>query len=138
MAIDSDFSMTIDGKAVTTSDKIDVVNPATEEAFAQAPSAGKGELNRAVAAAQRAFASWKETSWEERGRLVNAFGDALEAQAEDFMRLLTLEQGKPRAGGEFEVIGGAMWCRIYPSAWWAPSRPGISRFCSRSSRSRLP
>ena len=38
-------------------------------------------------------------------------GDLIEANAEDFMRLLTLEQGKARAGAEWEIYGSVAWCR---------------------------
>ena len=39
------------------------------------------------------------------------FADLLEEHAEGFMALLTREQGKPRAGAEWEVFGSVAWLR---------------------------
>jgi acyl-CoA reductase-like NAD-dependent aldehyde dehydrogenase len=36
---------------------------------------------------------------------------AIESNKEAFMALLTKEQGKPRAGSEWEVMGSIIWCR---------------------------
>jgi len=107
----ADYSMTIDGKAATSKATIKVVNPATEEILAEAPDASRAELDRAVAAARRAFQSWSQMPIKERQRRVAALGQALADHQEDFKRLLTLEQGKPRAGAEWEVGGSIVWCQ---------------------------
>jgi acyl-CoA reductase-like NAD-dependent aldehyde dehydrogenase len=105
------YTMTIDGRAVGGSQAIDVINPATETILAKAPSASRAELDSAVAAAAAAFKAWSALAMSERQRLVSSIGDRIHANAENFMRLLTLEQGKPRAGAEWELGGTAMWCR---------------------------
>ena len=106
-----DYTLTINGKAARAAQAFDVINPATEEAFAQAPQASREQLEEAVAAARAAFGPWSKTPVAERQRLVSAIGDRIEAHAEEFMRLLTLEQGKARVGAEWEVGGSAIWCR---------------------------
>lgn len=106
-----DYSMTIDGKAVDAADKFDVFNPATEEVIARAPDASRDQLEAAVEAAKHAFPVWSARPLSERQALVARLGDAIEAHAEDFMRLLTLEQGKARKGAEWEVGGSYIWCR---------------------------
>ncbi|WP_235536354.1 MULTISPECIES: aldehyde dehydrogenase family protein, partial [unclassified Sphingomonas] len=103
--------MTIDGKPATAGATIDVINPATEEVIAGAPDASRDQLEQAVAAAQRAYPAWRDTPLAERQALVAKIGDLIEAHAEDFMRLLTMEQGKARAGAEWEIFGSAAWCR---------------------------
>lgn len=50
----------IDGEMVETSGTLDVVNPANEQVIATVPSCGQEELDRAVAAARRAFKTWKK------------------------------------------------------------------------------
>lgn len=107
----SDYTMTIDGKSATSDPLLDVINPATEEVLAYVPDASRAQLESAVAAAKRAFPAWSARPLAERQALVARIGDAIEAHAEDFMRLLTLEQGKPRKGAEWEIGGSIIWCR---------------------------
>ena len=106
-----DYSMTIDGRAVTGSSGFEAYNPATEEVIAQVPDATAAELDEAVAAARRAFPAWSALPVEERQRRVARIGDIIEANYEQFLHLLTKEQGKPRAGAEWEIGGSIIWCR---------------------------
>ena len=107
----SDYGMTIDGETVRTVGSIEVINPATEEVIATAPDASREQLDQAVAAAKRAFPAWSARPLAERQALVAKIGDSIEAHAEDFMRLLTREQGKARKGAEWEIGGSALWLR---------------------------
>lgn len=113
MSIDffSNYSMTIDGNRALSTRTIEIINPATEEVIASAPDASREQLDQAVAAAKRAFPAWSARSLAERQALVAKIGDAIEANAEEFMRLLTREQGKPRKGAEWEIGGAAIWLR---------------------------
>ena len=111
MNIDTDFAMTINGQSVTTENTQPVYNPATRSVFAQVPDASKAQLDEAVSAARQAQKSWKNTPIEERQAAVERFADLLEENAEGIMALLTREQGKPRAGAEWEVFGSATWLR---------------------------
>jgi hypothetical protein len=49
------FSLLIDGEMVAGDQTMKVINPATEEAFADCPRASVDQLNQAVAAAKAAF-----------------------------------------------------------------------------------
>ena len=62
----TDFSQLIDGELIAGTPALDVINPATGAVFARAPRATRPELDRAVGAARRAFAGWRETSYEQR------------------------------------------------------------------------
>ena len=106
-----DFTMTIDGRPQTSVANLEVVNPATEAVLAVVPDATRAQLDEAVAAAAAAYKAWSVRPMAERQALVAKIGDTIEAHAEDFMRLLTLEQGKARAGAEWEVGGSVIWCR---------------------------
>ena len=86
-------------------------NPATREGIAQVPDASRAQLDAAVSAASAAFESWRGSTTDARSAALNAIADRIERHAEDFMRLLTREQGKPRAGAEWEIMGSAIWCR---------------------------
>jgi len=105
------YRLLIDGDLVTTAATIDVINPATGEAFAQAPDAGAAELDRAVAAATRAFPGWRDTPIAERKRAVLAAADTIEAHAEELALLFTLEMGRPHIGSQREFVRAVDWTR---------------------------
>jgi acyl-CoA reductase-like NAD-dependent aldehyde dehydrogenase len=108
---DRDYVLTIDGNAERCERTFPAYNPATKEVIAEVPSATEAQLDESVAAAREAFKTWSRTPLEERQAIVSAIGDVLEEHAEEFMALLTREQGKPRAGAEWEILGSAMWLR---------------------------
>ncbi|HEX5645319.1 MAG TPA: aldehyde dehydrogenase family protein [Erythrobacter sp.] len=97
----------IDGKMITTGEWCDVVNPANEQVIGQVPKCGKAELDQAVAAARRAFKSWKNTSFEQRQAACMAISAAIKENAEELYRLLTSEQGKPHEQARGEIYGAA-------------------------------
>jgi acyl-CoA reductase-like NAD-dependent aldehyde dehydrogenase len=90
----ANFTMTIDGRAVTGHSSFDVVNPATGEAFAQAPHCTAEQLEIAMSSAQAAFREWRD-DLEQRRRVMDACAGALEASAGDVARTATMEQGMP-------------------------------------------
>ncbi|HEY2735312.1 MAG TPA: aldehyde dehydrogenase family protein [Polyangiales bacterium] len=102
----SDYTMSIDGGQVRGTNSFGVVNPATEEVFAEAPACSEAELNAAVAAAKRAFPSWRRDETARRQWLRQA-GERLKEDAEKIARTLTLEQGKPLAMALGEVTTAA-------------------------------
>lgn len=101
------YANLIDGELVTTAKTLEVINPATEEVIARVPACGKEELDRAVAAARRAFQSWKNTPVEERRAAIRAIAAAIKEHAEELYRLLTAEQGKPHHQAQMEIYGAA-------------------------------
>lgn len=107
----SDATLLIDGQAIPTDATFGVVNPATEEVFAQAPDASRENLDAAVAAARAAFPDWREKSLDDRRAVLLAMADAVEADLPTLSDLLTREQGKALSHAQFEVGGTAMWMR---------------------------
>ncbi|WBX85212.1 aldehyde dehydrogenase family protein [Sphingosinicella microcystinivorans] len=105
------YTMTINGEGVSSATEFEAFNPATEEVIARVPQASRVQLDEAVSAARTAFPLWSARPIAERQALVAKIGDTIEAHAEDFMRLLTREQGKARAGAEWEIAGSVIWCR---------------------------
>ncbi|HMM14263.1 MAG TPA: gamma-aminobutyraldehyde dehydrogenase [Parvibaculum sp.] len=86
----------IDGKFVQgAGPEEDILNPATGALIARIPSASKDQINQAVAAASRAFASWGRTTPAERSGLLLKLADRIEADAEAFAKLESLNCGKP-------------------------------------------
>jgi len=74
-----------------------VENPAREEAIARVARGGARDVDRAVEAARRAFEEgpWRRTNPSERGILLWRLADAIEAHAEEFAQLESLDNGKP-------------------------------------------
>ena len=97
----------IDGELVTTDATLEVLNPANEQVVGLVPACGPDELDRAVAAARKAFKTWRKTSFEERQAVVQGIAGAIKANADELFRLLTTEQGKPHAQAQMEIHGAA-------------------------------
>jgi aminobutyraldehyde dehydrogenase len=119
--------MLIDGAFVTGAGEAEkVLNPSTGELLVALPEASAEQVNQAVAAAQRAFETWGETTAAERARMLLKLADAIEARAEEFARLESLNCGKPYAralGDEIPAIAdcyrffaGAARCLTGPLA----------------------
>lgn len=111
MQFDTNYVMTINGEAVVTKNTQPVYNPATRAVFAEVPDASKELLDDTVRAARQALGPWRNTPVSQRQSAMEGFADLLEAHSEELMTLLTREQGKPRAGAEFEVLGSVAWIR---------------------------
>src|SRR5262249_48551302 len=81
----------------------DVINPATGSVLTIAPRADRAQLELAVAAAKATFPSWSVKPLRQRAELLIKLAAALEAEQDDFARLLTQEQGKPLPQAQFEI-----------------------------------
>jgi succinate-semialdehyde dehydrogenase/glutarate-semialdehyde dehydrogenase len=73
----------------------EVINPATLESLGQLPHATVADLDEALAAAQRAFPLWKNTSPLERSRILRRAAELIRERAPAIGRNITLDQGKP-------------------------------------------
>lgn len=107
------YKMLIDGELVDGALTLDVVNPATGAVAETIPRADEAQLNKAVAAAKAAFPAWSALSFAERRAKLEKVADALEARADEFARLLVLEQGKPLPQAQGEVAGAIFGLRTF-------------------------
>ena len=89
------FANIIDGKLRHSSTVHNGVNPATKAKLWDVPIADERDVNDAVAAAQRAFKGWRETSLEERRSCLSRFVDLWSGYEEEATDLLCAENGKP-------------------------------------------
>jgi aminobutyraldehyde dehydrogenase len=87
-----------------------VLNPATGALLLELPEASTEQLHKAVSAAHRAFDAWRDTTAMERSRLLLKLADAIEAKAETFARLESLNCGKPYARALGDEIPAAADC----------------------------
>jgi succinate-semialdehyde dehydrogenase/glutarate-semialdehyde dehydrogenase len=84
-----------------------VVNPATEEVLGQLPLASAADLDRALAAAQRAWPEWRALLPVQRGKIIKKAADLIRARVEDIARIATLEEGKTLAEARIETLSSA-------------------------------
>jgi aldehyde dehydrogenase (NAD+) len=79
----------------TGTSKIDVINSGTEELYVSVAEAQEADVNKAVAAARKAFdeGPWPRMTHAERATYMRALADELEARADDMSRIWTTETG---------------------------------------------
>src|SRR5690349_4010493 len=86
---------------------LDVSNPATGKVIGKVAHAGIPDLDRALAAAQKGFETWRKTPAHERAAIMRKAAGLLRERAADIGRILTQEQGKPFVEARGESIAGA-------------------------------
>lgn len=74
---------------------IGVINPATEEAIGRISLGSSADVDRAAAAARRAFATYSETSVEQRLFWMGGIIEGFRARLPELARTMTLEMGSP-------------------------------------------
>lgn len=79
----------------TSTEVIEVVNPATETPIATVPAASGDDADAAVRAARGAFASWSQLSIDERVDYVERIAAAMAERAEEIAAIVSAEQGMP-------------------------------------------
>ncbi len=71
------------------------LNPHDNSVIANVAMAGRADVDKAVAAAQKAFPAWSRMAAADRGRILLKLADLIEANTEDLARLETLDTGHP-------------------------------------------
>ncbi len=110
--INTNFQMTIDGDAADAANRFPVLNPATEQAVADAPDCSRDQLDAAVAAARAAYPAWRATPYAERQAALRSIGAIVAENIEELKLLLTAEQGKPHAAALGELQAAAWWIGV--------------------------
>ena len=85
-----------------------VINPATEEPFATVPRGSVDDVDRAVRAASAAFASWSQTSVQQRIALFNKLARLTERRADEITSTIVSELGYPKAWAAQSQTTGAV------------------------------
>ncbi|RQO46047.1 carnitine dehydratase [Rhodococcus sp. KBW08] len=96
-----------------TGEYLDSQNPYTGEVWAQIPRGNADDANRAVATAKTAFASWKRTKPDARGKLLLRLADLIEENSERLAEIEVRDNGRVYAevSGQMKYI--AEWYRYY-------------------------
>ncbi len=95
--IDETYGLFINGEFVNSDsgETLEVVNPATGETLSSIAKANDADINKAVAAAQEAFESWRLTSKTERANLLRKISDKIMENKDKIATIETLNNGKP-------------------------------------------
>ncbi len=111
--IDGQFVDTLDGRAFKT------VSPASEEVLAEITEAGQADVDRAVAAARKAYDKvWSKLPARERGKYLFRIARILQERARELAVLESLDNGKPiRESRDVDIPLVAAWFFHY--AGWA-------------------
>lgn len=111
----------IDGKLVAAEhlDKVDIVNPSTEQVVAQISIGSQHDVESAVKSAEHAFQNaWAETTPYERGVKLNKLADLIEQYGEELAQLETLSTGKLiNISRHLEIAQSVIFLRYF--AGWA-------------------
>ncbi|HEY3747616.1 MAG TPA: gamma-aminobutyraldehyde dehydrogenase [Pseudonocardiaceae bacterium] len=93
------FQNLIHGESSDAADQrvLDIVDPVTGEVYATSPLSGPADVDAAVSAATTAFESWRDSTPAERQLAMLRFADAIEARADEFVRVESADTGKPLA-----------------------------------------
>lgn len=104
-----DVQLFIDGQWRPAADgrTIAVLNPATDETLGSVAHADLADLDQALAAAERGFEVWRNTSAYDRYKIMQKAAGLLRERADRIAPILTQEQGKPLAEARMEVMAAA-------------------------------
>src|SRR6266404_1140124 len=93
-------------------------NPATGETFAEVAEADKADIDKAVAAARKAFeGKWSKISARERGRMIYKLSQLIEAHAAELAELETMDNGKPIREATYIDLPGVVENFEYFAGW---------------------
>lgn len=97
----------------TGGDRFEAVSPATGERIAELPVPTESDLDRAVAAANRAQRDWRKVGVWQRAEICHRIGDKLDEHVEELALLQTLEQGKPLTESRADVTEAAQLFHLH-------------------------
>ncbi len=130
MFINGEFVDAISGNT------FEVTNPATGERLGEVPDGNADDAERAIEAADVAFADWSSTTAYERADILMRAWNLMRERADDLAALMTAEQGKPLRASGAEVNYGADFIRWFAeearrlTGEWIPSSRANQRFLS--------
>jgi succinate-semialdehyde dehydrogenase/glutarate-semialdehyde dehydrogenase len=101
LLIDGQWCDAADGRTLA------VHNPATGEEIGRVAHAGRADLDRALAAASKGFATWRAMPAAERATLMRKAAALLKERANDIATAMSQEQGKPLAEAKGETLAAA-------------------------------
>jgi acyl-CoA reductase-like NAD-dependent aldehyde dehydrogenase len=97
----------------TSDERITIINPATEEAIGTIPVGTGEDVNKAVAAAQKAheLGHWRKMPVADRARIVRRVGEIMMRRRDEIARAETIDQGRPirQSQGMIVPLAASAW-----------------------------
>ncbi|WP_206606092.1 aldehyde dehydrogenase family protein [Steroidobacter cummioxidans] len=104
-----------------------IINPATAESIGTLALGNAADVDNAVRAARKAFASWSKTSGRERANYLRAIAQQIRDKAESLGQLSSLNNGKPLSESSMDMGDAAATYEYYATlAEQLDSRQGTS------------
>jgi succinate-semialdehyde dehydrogenase/glutarate-semialdehyde dehydrogenase len=97
------YKLFLNGQWHAGSGVLKVVDPATDQVFAEVATIDRAGVRQALDDAQAAFAGWSALTGKARGDYLRAIAGELNARRDQVARVITLENGKPLAQSQGEV-----------------------------------
>ena len=97
------YKLFLNGQWHAGSGVLKVVDPATDQVFAEVATIDRAGVRQALDDAQAAFAGWSALTAKARGDYLRAIAGELNARRDQVARVITLENGKPLAQSQGEV-----------------------------------
>lgn len=111
----------IEGAWVQSESSLSVLDPATNTPVAQVSHLGPDHALQAIAAADRAFAPWRDRLPQERAAILRRWAALMLENKEDLALIMVAEQGKPLA----EALGEIEYAASFLE-WYADEAPRIN------------
>lgn len=111
----------INGQWHQGASRFEVLDPSNGNRLADVANMGPADAEAAIAAANAAWAGWRNKTAKERSNIMRKWYDLLMANVDDLGRIMTAEQGKPLAEAKGEVAYGASFVE-----WFAEEAKRIS------------
>ncbi len=103
----------INGEAVSSQTTSDILSPHSGKPIAKLHHGGADEVEKAIAAAKAAQKAWADTPAVQRGQILHAACNLIEARAEELSKIVAEEAGKPLSAAMGETTGSVMCGRFY-------------------------
>jgi succinate-semialdehyde dehydrogenase / glutarate-semialdehyde dehydrogenase len=103
----------IGGEWIGSGTSFEVINPVDKSVVAKVNEVQAEQVIQAINAAHTAQASWKRLSAIQRAKYIDSWQRLIRQSVKDLSRLLTLEQGKPVAESETEILHAADYTQLY-------------------------
>ncbi|HZT58268.1 MAG TPA: betaine-aldehyde dehydrogenase, partial [Pyrinomonadaceae bacterium] len=114
------YQLFIDGQWVDAESgkTFETPNPATGKTLAEVAEGDKADIDKAVAAARRAFeGKWSKMSARDRGRLIYKLAQLIESKSQELAALETADNGKPIRESQYIDLPGVVENFEYFAGW---------------------
>eukprot|EP00746_Dinoflagellata_sp_MGD_P067246 gnl/MRDRNA2_/MRDRNA2_27758_c0_seq1.p1 gnl/MRDRNA2_/MRDRNA2_27758_c0~~gnl/MRDRNA2_/MRDRNA2_27758_c0_seq1.p1 ORF type:complete len:525 (+),score=106.98 gnl/MRDRNA2_/MRDRNA2_27758_c0_seq1:71-1645(+) len=106
----------VGGKWVSTAEngqRVDILNPATDQVIATVPDMGEAETVKAVEIAEAAGSSWAKLLAKDRALVLERWFDLMMQHREDLAQIMTAECGKPLTEARGEIAYAASFLQWF-------------------------